>query len=247
MLQLTRLPKAVDPKQRCLWGENGNLSQRACLYSLLSPTKQHDLEWGGNDNTDWFNLVDPQVGGDAVLFSDADSAGVWVSAYEGHEKSFQTGFPTLVGKSGVAVCLHSYMASKPTLPERSYSVNLEYVDNLDGPQAAGMGYSQPLFRATSEYVSAPMSTCIHRATGEVIVADVFNGNLFKMSFREPFEHVFSTGGVLRTKVESPVHYIIALGVVTLLLLISVGIHVRNYRHIQRLKAQLHQQYQRRHH
>ena len=182
MLMMRRLASNVDPNERVMWGENGNSYQRAALYSLMTPGQAHDLKWNdGTDNQDWLRMNDPVTGANAVLYSDVDTAGVWVEPFASTEAAYAACSIPI----GTHYALHSYMSPEPGTGARIRTLNLEYMANLMGaPQPAGYLVIETLARATTSATSAPMAVTIHPPSGDVVFFDVFNGNGFHLHFKD---------------------------------------------------------------
>lgn len=233
MFQLTQLSKDVDSMERFVWGENGDTTQRVCIMTLNVPYQRYDLQWSGDGDTqDWLSMSDPVTGSSAVLWSDVDTAGVWT-----------TSIPPGAGyifddiDAGVAIVLRSYMASKDSLPDRSRSLNLEYISNLnDAPQPAGLGFTTPLIQSDNDYVSSLMSSSIHPTTGDIFVSDVFTGNIIQLRLQASFPYRYSVGNINQVTRITPFYMFIIIGVLVTIILIFMVAMLRQKNTIRKYRS-----------
>lgn len=198
MYALAQIPDSADHLQRFVWGENGNEQERLVLYSLLSldPSQEphaHDLQWTGTDNSDWLNMSDPLTGADAVLQTQADSAGLVVSFFRGTEAVFQPDhhINTVLPRSsagifprlGTAMAVRSFLGFKSGTFERS--IDLHIFSNLNGAQSVAQFYYKLVRRVDTQNVrAAPLAVDIDPISGSVLFGDIFTGNVYQLNFVE---------------------------------------------------------------
>jgi len=186
MFQISCLPATHDPHKRCLWSENGNAMQRLVFTSLLGGGAL-DLKWRGDDSTAWLNMVDPINGAGAVLHSQNDESCV-----------FTTIMPELTTTGDIV-----FVKSCTGGSGEGRQVTVQKIANVMAAQPALIQLGV-LMQSEASTASSPMATAVvPEADGELVIGDVFEGNLFvaENNLLKPSEYTIAVGTPV-TQVES---------------------------------------------